>query len=351
MRAIIVGTAEVEIVPISPGFENALKDETNGGLTSFSKDAEVAGADAGANLRGGVQKEAGKIEDDLAEAGAASGGSFRRGVTGETGKLGEDLEVEGTKAGAGLERGASSGLSKLAGAISTAGLPLGGLSTGLEKSAGAAEHAEKSTGSFAESLGAAAGPLAAVGIAAAAGVGYTIHLAEGMETADVSIKNVTGSTMGAAKQIGDSFLKMKSEFNGEEIAAAYAEVAGQLKSIEGHALSTGEADKFMAAATGLAAAKQIDLASATTTLAKVMQAFGLGAHEASHASDVLYTASNETGLSIEALGTQLTKIKSKLGDESGSIGQLTGLLVDMTDQHISGRVAVSALNGAMTFLQ
>jgi hypothetical protein len=106
----IVGVAEVEVVPISPGFENALKDETSGGLASFSKDAEVAGADAGANLRGGVQKEASKIEDDLAAAGDASGGGFRKGVTDETGKLGEDLEKDGTKAGAGLEKGASSGL-------------------------------------------------------------------------------------------------------------------------------------------------------------------------------------------------------------------------------------------------
>jgi Phage-related minor tail protein len=346
----IVGVAEVDVVPVSAGFESELKDQTSGGLASFSKDAEVAGADAGANLRGGVQKDASKIENDLAEAGAASGGSFRKGVTGETGKLGEDLEADGTKAGAGLERGASSGLSKLAGAISTAGLPLGGFSAGLEKSAGAAEHAEKSTGGFAESLGGAAGPLAAVGVAAVVGAGYAVHLAEGMESADTAIATAAGTTEGAAKKIGDSFLKMKGEFSGEEIAAAYAEVAGQLKSAEGHVLSTAEADKVMAATTALAEAKQISLGEATAATAKILQAFGLDAGDAGHVTDVLFTASNATGQSVEGLATQLTKVRSKLGDTSGSVGDLAGLLVDMTDHGVTGKAAMTGLNTGLNTL-
>jgi Phage-related minor tail protein len=346
----IVGVAEVEIVPGTAGFAAALDEETQGAFGNFKKDAELAGEDAGANLRGGVKNGASKIEDDLAAAGAASGGSFRNGLKDETEKVGEDFEETGTKAGEGMERGASGGLSKLASVISNTGLPLGGLSSGLDKSAKAAEGAEKSTGGFAESLGGAAGPLAAVGVAAVVGAGYAIHLAEGMETADASIAGAAGTSVGAAKKIGDSFLNMKGEFSGEEIAAAFAEVAGELKSTEGHALSTAEADQVMAAATDLATAKQISLGEATSATAKILQAFGLDASDSGHVTDVLFQASNATGQSVESLATQLTKVRSKLGETSGSVGDLAGLLVDMTDHGITGRSAMSGLNTGLNTL-
>src|ERR1700733_14070135 len=103
----IVGTAEVLVVPITTGFEKELKDSTAGGFQSFKKDAETTGEDAGLGLRTGVGKE--------------------------TGKLADDMEKDGTKAGEGLHKGMSGGLSKLANLISNTGLPLGGLSSGLEK--------------------------------------------------------------------------------------------------------------------------------------------------------------------------------------------------------------------------
>ena len=323
----VVGTAEILIVPETAGFVPALEAETQGGFGKFKSDAEIAGEDAGANLRGGVKKE--------------------------TSKLAEDMEKDGTRGGAGLEKGASGGLSKLASLISNTGVPLGGLSKNLEKSASAAEHAGKSSSGFVESLGGAAGPLAATGVVLGIAGVAAIKLGEGMESSEAKIAGAAGTSVASAKKIGDALLDTagKSEFSGNEMASAFAEVAGQLKATEGHALSAGEATKVMAAASNLAEAKQISLGEATATLSKTMQAFGLKTTESAHVSDVLYQASNATGQSVEGLANQLTKVRSKLGETAGSVGQMSGLLVDMTDHGITGRAAMAALNTGMNTLQ
>ena len=274
----VVGEASILIRPVTTGFEGELKKQTDASLVGFRKDAEAAGAEAGAGLRGGVTKE--------------------------SGKLAGDLEKHGNAAGAALSSGVKKGL-----------LVVGA---------------------------------AAVGAAASA-----VHLAESMQSADASIAAASGTSVKSATAIGNAFLDTagKSEFSGEQMAKAYAGVAGQLKATEGHALNAAQASKVMAAADDLATAKQIDLGTATSTLASVMQAFHLKTTDASHASDVLFSASTATGQSVDALGSALARVKSRLGDTGGSVGDLSALLVDMTNQGITGRGAMGALNTSMTTLQ
>jgi hypothetical protein len=173
-----------------------------------------------------------------------------------------------------------------------------------------------------------------------------------METAEASIAGAAGTSVTAADKIGNALLDTagKSEFSGTEMAKAYAEVAGQLKATEGHALSAGEATGVMTAASNLAEAKQIGLGEATSTVAKTMQAFQLPTTQAAHVTDVLFNASNATGQSVEGLATQLTKVKSKLGEMAPSVGQLSGLLVDMTDHGVTGRAAMTGLNTGLNTL-
>src|ERR1700693_2102174 len=145
----IVGEASIIIVPETAGFSTALKAETAPGLQSFGKDAEVAGATAGANLRGGVPKE--------------------------TRKLGGDLEEHGKVGGERLAKGMSGGLGKLAGLVSATGLPLTGLSTRLEQAGKAAEETGRKSSGLTDSLSHLGG-YALLGVGAAAVVGGAAFL-------------------------------------------------------------------------------------------------------------------------------------------------------------------------------
>lgn len=324
----LVGTAEVLVLANTKGFDKQLREETAPGLTGLRRDAETAGSDAGMALRGGVTRE--------------------------TGKLAKDLEADGERAGEGLHKGVSGGLSKVSALLESTGLPLGALSHGFEKAGDAAEHAGTKSSGLVGSLekvgGVATAGLLGAG-AAVAGIG--VHLAEGMQKADAAIAGATGTSIASAKTIGDAFLGTagKSEFSGQEIAAAYAQVAGQLKTTEGHALSTADAMKVMTAADDLATAKQIDLGTATSSVAGVMQAFQLKASDAAHVSDILYQASTATGQGVDTLSAALERVHSRLGDAGGSVGDLSGLLVDMTERGITGRSAMMALNTSMNTLQ
>ncbi len=375
----LVGTAEILVIADTSGFKKELEDSTAPGFAGLKKDAETAGEDAGAGLRTGVNKEAGKLESDLGDIGSTgginlregvkegskglekdlgdlgnvSGLNLRKGVTEETGKLADDLERDGEKGGEGLHKGMSGALGKLAGLIENTGLPLGGLSSGLEKAGDAAEHAGSKSEGFASSLDhmggiALAGVAGGLLVVAAAGV----DVGEKMQSADAQIASSAGITVASADKIGSAFLGTagKSEFSGVAMANAFAGVAGQLKSTEGHALDAGDALKVMSAAGDLATAKQIDLGDATSTVAGIMQAFQLKAGDAAHVSDVLFSASNAAGQSVDTLGSSLEKVRSKLGDVAPPLGNIAGLLVDMTNQGITGRAAMSSLNTAMTGL-
>ena len=349
----IVGSAEVVIVPNTAGFAAALEAETKAPFGRIGSDAEKAGQDAGAGLRTGMRKETGKLAGDLEQAGTAAGAGLRSGVGKETGKLGDDLERDGRKGGEGLTKGLGGGLSKLSTLVENTGLPLGGLSKGLDKAGQAADSASSKSGGLMGTLDKLGG-VALIGVAAgfAGAAAEGLHLATGMQTADAQIAAVSGTSVASAKKIGDAFLGTmgSTEFSGLAMAQAFGQVAGQLKATEGHALSTASASKFMAAASDLATAKQIDLGTATTSVAGIMQAYGLKVKDAAHVSDVLFSASNATGLGVDTLSSQLEKMRSKLGDMSGSLGNVSGLLVDMTDHGITGRAALTGLTSGMASL-
>src|SRR5438105_3289946 len=52
----VVGSAEIEILPLTAGFKSALDAETAPAFAHFSKTAETAGEKAGANLHKGFAK-------------------------------------------------------------------------------------------------------------------------------------------------------------------------------------------------------------------------------------------------------------------------------------------------------
>ena len=109
-----------------------------------------------------------------------------------------------------------------------------------------------------------------------------------------------------------------------------------MKATEGATLDTTQAITLMNVAGDLATAKQISLNTATSTLAATMQAFQMPVKDASDATD-FNAANSSTGQGVDAVGAALDKMRSKLGDTSPPLGALASLMVDMTDNGITGR--------------
>lgn len=296
----IVGTAEIEVLPLEGGFAPALRHETDTAFAGVSHDAEKAGQEVGTSL----------------------------------------------------EKGTKGGLGNLAGLLSAVGVPIGGFQHKVEGTGKALEDAGKSGSGLVSAIGDIPSPVAIGGAALLAAGGYAIHLAAGMQKAEAAIKGATDQAPGEIKKIGAAFLDTagKSTFSGQEMAEAFAPVSAQLEQTQGHALKAGEALEFMTSAGDLAEAKQISLTEATSALSSVMQAFGLKTTESAHTADVLYAASNATGVSVGSFAQQIARMRSRLGPTSGSVGELSATIVDLTHAGITGRGAMSALNSGMNFL-
>lgn len=316
------------ITAIDGGLAESMKAESSTAFSGLATDAEAAGSDAGLGLRKGVEDGSKGLEDDLAHKGEEGGSRFSKGLSG--------------------------GLSKLGNMLSNTGLPgIKGFGEGLAKAGEQAEGLEGKSSGLTQQLSKLGGAaLVGVGVAAAGVAVEGIHLADSMQQATTAIATSAGISVSAAQSIGNAFLGTagQSEFSGIEIAKAFSGVAGQLKSTEGRALSTAQAMQVMNAASDLATAKQIDLGTATSTVAGVMQSFQLKTKDAASVADILFNASNATGQGVDTLGAALEKVKSKMGAFAPPIGTLSGLLVDMTNHGETGRAAMSALGSVFTGL-
>jgi TP901 family phage tail tape measure protein len=321
---VIVGEAEVLITAVAPGFEGAVHRDTDDVLNGLGADAEMAGQDVGANLRGGVKDETGKLE--------------------------EDLEKDGKKGAGGLTKGFKSGLSGLGNVLGSVGIPTGAFSHASKSIDDTDKHAR----GFLGTMNAIGGP-AILGVtgALAGGAFVAVKLGMGLQDAEIQIANMSGTSVQAATEIGTAFNNLggTTEFTGTQISSAYASVAGQLKATQGAALTTKQALDVMSASQDLATATGNDLGSTTATVAGVMQAFQLKARDAAHITDVLFNASKMSGQSVDTLGTALEKVRSKLGAMSPPLASLSGLMVDFTEHGITGRAALTALHGTFTALE
>jgi Phage-related minor tail protein len=211
---------------------------------------------------------------------------------------------------------------------------------------------DEDSGGLLASLREIPAPALAAAAAIAAITVEAFKMGEEMQSADAQIAISSGSTIAAATNIGNAFLDTAgtSEFSGLTMAKAFATVAGELKSTEGHTLNVKEAMQFMNAAADLATAKQLSLGDATTNVAGIMQAFGIETSGAANVANILFNASNATGQSIDSLASSLEKMHAKLGEASPSLAQLTGLIVDLTNHGETGRAAISAVSSAMQHL-
>jgi TP901 family phage tail tape measure protein len=216
------------------------------------------------------------------------------------------------------------------------------------------------TSKFSQKAKALGGGLSTVGKAAAIGLaGAAVAIgAEGIKSAieyqesTAKIAASAGISQDAATKVGDAFLKTagKSTFSGQEIAAAFGPVAGQLKLTEGHALSASESMTVMQAAMDAAEASGQDLGTTTADLAGVMQTFGLGVDQASGASDILYNTARNLNLPIDQVAQGMEKLKGRLGNLAPSMTDTATLLEELGQHGITGTRGVGVMQTALSTL-
>jgi TP901 family phage tail tape measure protein len=189
-------------------------------------------------------------------------------------------------------------------------------------------------------------------VAATAVVGASVDMAIHVESAGVAIAKAAGISSEAGKKIEDAFRTFPGtvEYSGAKIGEAFATIAGELRTVEGHALTSTQSMKVMSAALDLTDATGGNLKTTTEALGKVMLTYGLSAAKAAEASDILFNVSKQTGTSVEEVGQVIDRMRGRLGVLAPSLAETGGLLEDFAKHGLKGREALSSLNGVFTTL-
>ena len=174
--------------------------------------------------------------------------------------------------------------------------------------------------------------LATIGI----GVGFGavgVKMAMDFQGSMTNVQNSSGMGQQQIKQLGDAFLgtAFKSEFSAEQLATAFAGVAGQLTLLNGHVLTTKQTMDVMSSASELAVAKNIDLASSTQAVVSAMKVFQTPLKDVADATNQLYIASDLSGTSIDGVVGQYTKLHAALGISIPSMKDMNVLMADMNN--------------------
>lgn len=325
----VIGEAYINVIAKTEGFEKSLHDGSASGLRGLEKDVEGAGVTAGGGLgrgiEGGTKDGLGKAEAAAERSGKSMGGKLTGGLSAALGGLGSMFGLDFLEP----------------------------MSHGVDKAGEHMDHAggkAKSLGSTLSSVGGGIALGAVAGIAAFSAEG--IKLGMNMEATDSKIAAAGDVSQEAAKKIGDAFLGTagKTTFSGQQMATAYASVAGQLTATEGHALSSSEALAVMTASTDAAEASGQSLDSVTGALSKTMQDFHLKAGDAASASDYLYNASKSTGTGIDTLAQMMGKLHSSLGANAPGLASMSSLLVEFAHNGVSGKGAIAAMSSSLNAL-
>jgi hypothetical protein len=235
---------------------------------------------------------------------------------------------------------------KLGQSASNMGIPFANVLTNTGKKLDEADSKAARAGQTFSMIGGAA-VVAGVGIAA-----YSVKLGESMQAADASIASHEGISTRAATSIGNAFLRTAGILpeSGQELAGAFASVAGVFEQLNGKALTDAQSLLVMRNASNLAVASGESLSDVTTTLAKVMQSFQIPISGTTKATDQLWSAARITGNTVSALGQTIVQLHSRLGIATPTLGDLSALLVDLSHHGIAGARGLRVVNTAVTNL-
>lgn len=183
-----------------------------------------------------------------------------------------------------------------------------------------------------------------MGVAAAfLGVGYEV-VKSGMHMQD-AIANLAvhaNISTAAAGKMADALAQVAigSTYTASQVTEALAPVAGEFQRASGRALTTAQSVKIMGAAMDLAKASEEPLSATTKTLADTMVAFHISASQAAHTSDILWNTSRLLGEPVSQLGKDFDRLRPRLAGAHISLGQLSGVMVELRDSLGTGRQAL-----------
>jgi TP901 family phage tail tape measure protein len=270
----------------------------------------------------------------------------KTGVSEASAQFGK-LEEDSSKLGGAVDESTSrlgNGFKSLGTTLGNFGIPFTGALTNMGTKLDEAKTKGNSFGQAMSTIGGTTLLVGAAGFAAVAG--ESVHLAQAFQSTVTSIAANAGIPVAAAQKIGQAFLGTAGStiYSGQQIATAYAGVAGQLGATQGKALDSAQAMNVMKNAMDLAEGSGTDLNTATSALASTMQAYGAKANEAEKYTDLLYNTSRITGTGIDTVAASFQKLHSTLGAVTPDVGQLGGMLVELTEHGETGRKALSAIN-------
>jgi len=327
-------------------------------------------ATSAATAEGKVSSSAKTVAADAANAAAAVGGmgTAHEKTAVSAAKDATATEAADTKAKGlmGTMANAAASVLGFGGAQEKAGASTKTAGDAAEKAAGSVKNVDGAAKNTVGSLSGmaqgmlsgstAAGPLA-MGLAAAGAalvgiVAITAPAAEAFQKSQQQMQNTADISSKAASSIGTAFLATAGqvEFSAQQMMAAYGPVSGQLAEVAGHALSTKDAMQFMSAATDLAEASGNNLDSTTKDLANTMKIFHLNTQDAAGAADVLYNASNKSGVGLDQLQSTIMRLGVALQGSGVTVQQMGGLFLDLTDKVGSGRKAIMSIGSDLQSL-
>jgi TP901 family phage tail tape measure protein len=240
-------------------------------------------------------------------------------------------------------------LGRIGSAMQSAGIPFGSAVADMGNKVGETENKSKGLFGTLSTLGGVTLAAGAAGFAAVAV--ESVKLGESFQKTVAQIASNADIPISAAQKIGNAFLATAgtTEFSAQTIGTAYAQVAGQLKATEGHALSAAQAMSVMKASMDLAEASGTDLGSSTSSLSAVMQAYGLSTKDAASAADTLFNISRATATPVSSLTTIIDRLHGRLGELAPSL-QDVGTLMAFPQVAAQGSRGAMIVNTALQTL-
>ena len=191
----------------------------------------------------------------------------------------------------------------------------------------------------------AAGAVAAVPLAMAAGLAHATSVAAGFEQSMANVASVTGGGAEAMEALSAA---------AREAGASSIYTASQAGQAQYFLASAGYNTEQITAALGstlnLAAAGQMDLARASEITTGTLASFGATAEEADRYTNVLAATAAKSNTSIEQIGIAMEYVGPVAGSLGMSIEDTSAALGLLANANLKGSMGGTALRGVLTDL-
>lgn len=217
-----------------------------------------------------------------------------------------------------------------------------GFQRGMSKAQRSLRDFEKSTrrarGMVVGATGAMARGFAAVGAAATVAIADSIRVFADFETSMLRVKAITGSTGAEFESLTDLAREL-----GATTAFTAREAAQAMGFLAQAGFDVKEINQALPKVLSLAAAGQLELASAADITASVLRGFGLSANESGRVADVLAASASSANTSVEEMG-EAFKFAGPVASAMGvSIEETAAALGVLSNAGLKGSLAGTGL--------